>query len=89
MSSHNLVQYLYSFESAVKLEHAAEHSDRFISHRVQGQAPGTWIAKLPVTATSVTQSYTIVAKNGAEQAVLTDVLFGSVWVCSGQSNMVC
>lgn len=51
-----------------------------------GGEPGTWIAKLPATAGSDTP-HTVSATDGTHTAALDDVLFGDVWVCSGQSNM--
>ena len=51
-----------------------------------GTEAGTFVAKLPSTAGSDTP-YTVVATDGSTSATLTDVLFGDVWVCSGQSNM--
>ena len=46
----------------------------------------TWSALLPPTPASYT-SYSITAATVAAAATLHDVLFGDVWVCSGQSNM--
>lgn len=51
-----------------------------------GGEPGTWIAKLPATEGSDTP-HTVSATDGTHTAMLDDVLFGDVWVCSGQSNM--
>ena len=50
-----------------------------------GGAPNTWIAKLPPTAGGSTPHAVHVSAGGAT-ATLSDVLFGDVWVCSGQSN---
>ena len=41
------------------------------------------IAKLPPTKASM-QTYNITASSGKESVALADVLFGEVWVCSGQ-----
>jgi hypothetical protein len=47
---------------------------------------GTWKAYLPpVVAGSA--AHTVTATSGAQSVALTDVLFGAVWVCGGQSNM--
>lgn len=47
----------------------------------------TWIVKLPPTSSSFTP-YNITATSSAgSSANLSNVLFGDVWVCSGQSNM--
>ena len=46
----------------------------------------TWLAKLPATEGSLKQ-YNISATSGASTITLSGVLFGDVFVCSGQSNM--
>jgi sialate O-acetylesterase len=48
-----------------------------------------WAVTLPATAASITASYTLSAASTmtGETLHLTHVLFGDVWVCSGQSNM--
>ena len=51
-----------------------------------GTVPGTFLVKLPATAGGAT-AHTVTATDGTSTAILTDVLFGDVWVCSGQSNM--
>ena len=48
---------------------------------------GMWQVHLPPTNGSMTATYSITAMQGDMQATLTDVLFGDLWVCSGQSNM--
>ena len=47
----------------------------------------TWLAKLPATKSSLTQKYNITATSDGTTITLGNVLFGEVWVCSGQSNM--
>lgn len=47
-------------------------------------ADGKWLARLPRTKAGGPHRITI---TGKEQVVLDDVLFGDVWICSGQSNM--
>lgn len=46
----------------------------------------TWRATLPLVVGS-TKPYTITAVSQGTSIQLTDVLFGDVWICSGQSNM--
>ncbi|MBS1655902.1 MAG: sialate O-acetylesterase, partial [Bacteroidetes bacterium] len=46
---------------------------------------GKWTVKLKTP--SAGGPYTVIIKQGAEKIVLTDVLIGEVWLCSGQSNM--
>ena len=51
-----------------------------------GGAEGTWIAKLPATKGG-DAPHKVTATDGTDTVALDDVLFGDVWVCSGQSNM--
>lgn len=48
-------------------------------------AAGRWELKLP--AQKAGGPYTLLIKAGEQQVELTDVLFGDVWLCSGQSNI--
>jgi sialate O-acetylesterase len=48
-------------------------------------AKGEWEIKLPATTAGATANLTITGKK--EKVTLTDVVFGDVWLCSGQSNM--
>lgn len=52
-----------------------------------GGEVNSWLAKLPATRGGSKQYSVKVADAGGNSATLTDVLFGDVWVCSGQSNM--
>jgi sialate O-acetylesterase len=47
----------------------------------------TFLAKLPPTPSSMTDTHNITATSGTTTIVLGEILFGDVWVCSGQSNM--
>jgi sialate O-acetylesterase len=51
----------------------------------RADAQGHWIVTLP--AFSAGGPYTLMVKSKKETKVFSDVLFGEVWVCSGQSNM--
>ncbi|MEM6696852.1 MAG: sialate O-acetylesterase [Bacteroidota bacterium] len=46
---------------------------------------GKWQSKLPATAAGGT--YEIIIEQGGDKKMLKNILFGDVWVCSGQSNM--
>ena len=48
-------------------------------------ANGTWSVQLP--ATSASFNHTISASDGTTTITLSDVAFGDVYLCSGQSNM--
>jgi sialate O-acetylesterase len=48
-------------------------------------AAGTWRTSLPAQPAS-TEPVNIIAHDGSRSITLTDVLFGDVYVCSGQSN---
>jgi sialate O-acetylesterase len=47
---------------------------------------GTWEVSLPVMPASE-QLYSIVVKSPTETRILKNIVFGDVWLCSGQSNM--
>eukprot|EP01052_Picozoa_sp_SAG31_P048278 SAG31_NODE_10029_length_1193_cov_2.914991_1_plen_313_part_01 len=47
----------------------------------------TFMAKLPATPSSLTEMHNISATSAGKTITLANVLFGDVWVCSGQSNM--
>ena len=49
------------------------------------EADGRWMAKIgPFTAGG---PHTVVIEGGGRKETLTNVLFGDVWLCTGQSNM--
>ncbi|XP_071113687.1 sialate O-acetylesterase-like isoform X1 [Haliotis cracherodii] len=52
-----------------------------------GPSPGTnvWSFQLPETAPG--GPHTLTAETSQEKITLSDVMFGDVWICSGQSNM--
>jgi hypothetical protein len=52
----------------------------------EADAAGNWACLLPATAAGGGYNITVVAAGGGRET-LTDVLFGDVAVCSGQSNM--
>lgn len=47
----------------------------------------TWSVKLPPIK-ETNSTYTITAKSQNKSIMLKNVLFGDIWICSGQSNMV-
>ena len=49
------------------------------------RADGAWRASLPAQPAS-TSPVSITAKDGTSTVTLSDVLFGDVYVCSGQSS---
>ena len=53
---------------------------------VKADAEGLWIAPVAVPAASF-DAHTITIKAGKEVRTLKNILFGEVWLCSGQSNM--
>ena len=54
---------------------------------VQAGADGRWTAKLPATPAGGPHKIVIEDSTGDNKITLGDVLFGELWVCSGQSNM--
>ena len=61
---------------------------KFGAATVQASVNGTeWTALLPATPSSMADTHSIMATSGSMTISLKGVLFGDVWVCSGQSNM--
>ncbi|XP_033739756.1 sialate O-acetylesterase-like [Pecten maximus] len=56
------------------------------THTFNSSGVITWMAKVSVTGSDY-GPYTIAAKSSEGTITLHDVMFGDVWVCSGQSNM--
>ena len=54
---------------------------------VEAGGDGQWSAKLPATPAGGPHKITIEDAAGENRITLADVLFGELWVCSGQSNM--
>lgn len=54
-------------------------------YRAQADAAGKWRVKLPPATAGGPHTIEI---TGSNRIILKDVLFGDVWICSGQSNMV-
>ncbi|QNA44224.1 sialate O-acetylesterase [Lacibacter sediminis] len=55
------------------------------TYKTKGNAEGKWIIKLPATKGGGPYSIDITASN---KISIKEILFGDVWFCSGQSNMV-
>ena len=53
---------------------------------VKVEADGSWRADVPTGEASCVPQR-LVVRSGKEEIVLSDILIGEVWVCSGQSNM--
>lgn len=56
---------------------------------VQVGADGVWRQLLPATPASKTPTTIVFTGSDGSAAALKDVLFGDVYICSGQSNMQC
>ncbi|XP_046550379.1 sialate O-acetylesterase-like isoform X2 [Haliotis rubra] len=69
---------------AVKVEVDGQQPVSTTVRSVGGE--GMWFVKLPVIPAGSTP-YTVTATSSLGTIQLTDVLFGDVWICSGQSNM--
>jgi sialate O-acetylesterase len=48
---------------------------------------GRWSVKLGAAKASATPAEMVVSEEGGNTVTISDVLYGDVWVCSGQSNM--
>ncbi|HLP39196.1 sialate O-acetylesterase [Lacibacter sp.] len=55
------------------------------TYKTKGNAEGKWLIKLPATKAGGPYTIDITASN---KISLKEILFGDVWFCSGQSNMV-
>lgn len=55
------------------------------TYKTKGNAEGKWLIKLPATKAGGPYTIDITASNKIR---LKEILFGDVWFCSGQSNMV-
>lgn len=55
------------------------------TYKTKGNAEGKWMIKLPPTKAGGPYTIDITASN---KISLKEILFGDVWFCSGQSNMV-
>ncbi|MES2776859.1 MAG: sialate O-acetylesterase [Bacteroidota bacterium] len=55
------------------------------SYKTKGDASGKWLVKLPATRAGGPYTIDITASN---KISIKEVLFGDIWFCSGQSNMV-
>ena len=71
-------------EVTITLSAEAEGVEPVSTTTVVADADGNWQIKLPAMAAG--GPYTLRVK-GSNTLELTNVLFGEVWVCSGQSNM--
>ena len=80
-----------SDEVAVKDENGTTFAAK-VAPAPPGNNPGQWIWSVtlnPVHASFAAHSFTATSKAGGGSSVtIDDVLFGDVYVCSGQSNMV-
>ena len=71
-------------KATVKVDPSWDNNKKPI--KVKADAEGFWI--LPVqTLPASYNAHSIIIKAGKEVKELTNILFGEVWLCSGQSNM--
>lgn len=54
--------------------------------KVKANKDGLWMAQIQTPAAGY-QAHSMTIKSGKEVKELTNILFGEVWLCSGQSNM--
>ena len=55
-----------------------------VTNNTEGSG-GIWMTKIPAQNGGGPHVISVLSKDG--HATLTDVMFGDVWICSGQSNM--
>lgn len=53
----------------------------------QGDAHGKWLLKLPPQRVGGPHTMTVTEKATGNRVTVANILFGDVWICSGQSNM--
>ncbi len=88
--SHMVLQRELPIRISGNAEPGARVLVQFAGHQAQAIADqsGQWQAVLPPAAASrEPRELTVTAPDQGEAIILSDVLVGDVWVCSGQSNM--
>ena len=71
-------------KSTVKVDPSWDNNKKPI--KVKADAEGFWILPVQTLGASY-DAHSIIIKAGKEVKELTNILFGEVWLCSGQSNM--
>ena len=71
-------------EIIITLRTEDEGDEPVFSTNLVADAEGSWRTELPATSAGGPYTLKITGRNTLE---LTNILFGEVWVCSGQSNM--
>ena len=71
-------------EISVTLNKQDENANTVHTETVKADAKGNWRLTLPATPVGGPYTLNVVGGNTVE---FTNILFGEVWVCSGQSNM--
>ena len=71
-------------EISITLSRQNEEAEIVHTDTVKADEKGNWRAVLPATTAGGPYTLNVVGSNTVE---LTNILFGEVWVCSGQSNM--
>jgi len=74
----------YKVEITYREEDAAPF--KAVTASAVADGTGLWEAELPALAASF-QPKSLIARSGAEEVVLEDILVGELWVTAGQSNM--
>ena len=71
-------------EISITLSEQDGNAEVIHTDTVKADAKGNWRVSLPATPAGGSYTLNIVGSNTVE---ITNILFGEVWVCSGQSNM--
>ena len=78
----------FDLVGSLDAELSCQVEGRVVTHRLPDvrSMDGVWEAELPPQAAATICDFQAIAETG-EEAVLTDIMFGDIWLCSGQSNM--
>ncbi len=80
--------FVVSGKSPAKLKIAVNVSWNTTTFNAVADTGGNWSVSVPATTANANPQTVMAKADGLDAAILTNVVIGDVWVCSGQSNMV-
>jgi len=75
-------------QAPANLSIAVNVSWNTVTFNVTADARGVWSVSIPPSAANGVPQTIMAKAEGHEAIILTNILIGDVWICSGQSNMV-
>jgi len=75
-------------QAPAKLKVAVNVSWNTTTFNAVADTSGNWSVTIPATAVNASPQTIMAKATGFDAIILTNVVIGDVWVCSGQSNMV-